>query len=41
LSIQTGDVYDNDPLKEKSGIEVETERAIQRGLTATARITRE
>jgi hypothetical protein len=40
LSIQTGDDYDNDAKKEKSGIQVETERAIQRGLTATAKITR-
>ncbi len=41
LSIQTGSVNNNDPLKEKSGIQVETERVIQRGLSITARITRE
>jgi len=41
LSIQTGCVNNNDPFKEKSGIQVETERVIQRGLSATARITRE
>ncbi|CAF3439989.1 unnamed protein product [Rotaria socialis] len=39
LSIQTGNVYDNDPHKQKSGIQTETERAIQHGLTDTARIT--
>ncbi len=41
LSIQTGGVYDDDIKKEKSGIQVETERAIQSGLSTTARITRE
>ncbi|CAF2129037.1 unnamed protein product [Rotaria magnacalcarata] len=41
LSIQTGNVYDNDPHKQKSGIQTETERAIQHGLTDTARMTRE
>jgi hypothetical protein len=40
LSIQTGDGYDNDAKKEKSGIQVETERDIQRGLTTIAKITR-
>jgi hypothetical protein len=40
LSIQTGDDYGSDEKKEKSGIQVETERVIQRGLTATARKTR-
>ncbi|CAM4803184.1 unnamed protein product [Rotaria magnacalcarata] len=39
LSIQTGNVYDNDPHKQKSGIQTETERAIQHGLTDTARMT--
>jgi hypothetical protein len=38
LSIQTGSVYNNNQLK-KSGIQVETEHAIQRGLNTTARIT--
>ncbi len=41
LSIQTGNVYDNNLRKQKSGIQAETERAIQHGLTETARITRE
>ncbi|CAF1045134.1 unnamed protein product [Rotaria sordida] len=36
---KTGNVYDNDPHQQKSGIQAETERAIQRGLTDTARIT--
>ena len=40
LSIQTGDDYGNDVKEEKSGIQVETERAIQRGLTTTAKETR-
>ena len=40
LSIQTGDDYGNGTEKEKSGIQVETKRDIQRGLTTIARITR-
>ncbi|CAF0727747.1 unnamed protein product [Adineta steineri] len=41
LSIQTSSVYDNnDSHKQKSGIQTETERAVQNGLTAMAKITR-
>jgi hypothetical protein len=39
LSIQTDSVYKNNVSNEKSGIQVETEHAIQRGLTIAARIT--
>jgi hypothetical protein len=40
LSIQTGDDYGNNAKKKKSGIQVETEHDVQRGLTAIAKITR-
>jgi hypothetical protein len=40
LSIQTGSNYNNDSFQEKSGTHVETERAIQSGLTTIAKITR-
>ena len=40
LSIQTGSNYNNGTSKEKSGTQVETERAIQSGLTTIAKITR-
>ena len=40
LSIQTGIVQKSDSYKQISGIQAETEHAIQRGLTETARITR-
>jgi hypothetical protein len=40
LSIQMDNVSDSNEEKKKSGIQVETERAIQHGLSVTARITR-
>ena len=40
LSIQTGNNYRAGTEKENLGIQVETDRALQRGLTTIARITR-
>jgi hypothetical protein len=40
LSIQTGDDCGNGAKIEKSGVQVETEHDVQRGLTAIAKITR-
>ncbi|UJR11064.1 hypothetical protein I4U23_015247 [Adineta vaga] len=39
LSIQTGSIQQYGPYKDRSGIQIETEHAIQRGLTALATIT--
>ena len=40
LSIQTGSILSTDSSTDKTGIQVQTEHAIQRGLTTTATITR-
>jgi hypothetical protein len=40
LSIQTGSDHNNHSLQAKSGTQIETERAIQSGLTTIAKITR-
>jgi hypothetical protein len=41
LSIQMGSVFENNSSETKSGIRLETEHAIGRGLTDTAKKTRE
>ena len=40
LSIQTGGIQQYGPYKDRSGIQIETEHAIQHGLTALATVTR-